>query len=89
MKRKINKPIDAIGRTFTLFTWNKCCLCGNEFRRERGHWALMYSRWYHLCKGCGGDNQLTGTQAFLEWERRRKENRPPPPPPMPCKRYVE
>ena len=84
MKRKTNKPVEYSGRTFTLFAWNKCCLCSEEFRREHGHWALIYHRWYYLCRECGGDSELTGMQGFMKWERLRKENRPPPPKPIPA-----
>jgi hypothetical protein len=83
MKRKTNKPIDAIGRTFTLFIWNKCCLCENEFRRERGWWAVMYHHWYYLCKDCSGGTRDFAIRGFLEWDKKRKENRPLPPSPQP------
>ena len=82
MKRKIIKPIEVIGRTFTIFIWRKCCLCGDGFRRERGWWALIYRRWLYLCKDCGGGNRESAIKGFLEWEKRRKENRPDPPMPM-------
>jgi len=88
MKRQVEKPqiITCIGRIFPLFIWHKCCLCGEEFRRERGHWALIYNRHFYLCRECGGDSKLTGIQGFMEWERRRKANVPtsrPGPPPKP------
>ena len=82
MKRKSIEPIVNIGKTFTLFTWRKCCLCKKEFRRERGWWALMYYHWFYLCKDCSGGNRDSAIRGFLEWESRRKKNRPNPPLPM-------
>jgi len=89
MKRKSIKPIEFVGRIYPLFIWHKCCLCGEDFRRERGHWALIYHRHMYLCKKCGGYTRGSGIQGFLEWDKRRRENRPLspglPPKPIPAK----
>jgi DNA-directed RNA polymerase subunit RPC12/RpoP len=89
MKRQTIKPIEFVGRIFPIFSWYKCCLCKEEFRRERGHWALIYNRQYYLCRECGGDSKLDGIQGFMEWEKRRKENRPSPPGPPPKPQLAE
>lgn len=83
MKRNPIEPIKAIGRTYSIFTWRKCCLCEKEFHRERGWWALIYHRWLYLCKDCSGGNRDSAIRGFLEWDKKRKENRPPPLSPQP------
>ena len=83
MKRKSRNPIEYSGRIYPILFWHKCCLCGEDFRRERGHWALIYHRTLHLCNDCGGDTIESGIKGFLLWDKRRREDRPSPPGPPP------
>jgi hypothetical protein len=59
MKRKPKKPNKTyrVHKIWSLFLWNKCFLCEEEFRREWG-WRYDYpvsgraSKPYYVCWGC-------------------------------------
>jgi len=88
MKRKhIQKYHSGIYRHFTLFSWTRCCICGQDFRREfgfrfmAGPYFFGCGVWYYLCPDCAPNKNIANEIAVNH--KYKKDNLcPPPPPPL-------
>jgi len=76
-------------RIFTLFSWNTCLNCGQEFRRERGYMKetgpYYGGKWRekYVCASCAG-NESEADKVFDEHQALRMVRPPAPPaPPAP------
>jgi len=86
MKRKHIKHYTDLYRCFTLFTWNKCSKCGQDFRREKGWRALtgpFYNGngvWHYLCYDCAPTREIAD-EYFLnnKWIPPKPKGPPSPP----------
>ena len=68
-KEYVKQYEHGIFKYFSLFTWQRCCECKKEFRRERGFRFLIGpftqsgGYWTYLCSLCCGSKEAANKYA--------------------------
>jgi len=52
MKRDPKPKYEPLRGYFSIFFWQKCEVCGKEFRREKGYWFEWFGKDLYLCGDC-------------------------------------
>lgn len=71
MKR--DKLVNEIFPHYSVFSWEQCVLCGQEFRREKGWRMTAWNRWLYSCGTCSPTKEVFDQM----WEDKKKSARPP------------
>ena len=81
-KEKYSKKISS---TYTIFKWQSCWICGQEFRREFGYKFITDDRPMRrpmptkcICSVCAPDNEMANEIA-IEYERKYSGTNMKPP----------
>ena len=82
MKKEHIRKYECLYRHFSIFFWQKCDICGRDFRRERGWRAIVFpwgggvGRDKYLCHDCAPTFEAANDY-FLNYCPRRLLYPPP------------
>lgn len=64
---------------YSWFAWDECCICGKEFRREKGFHLFLHNGFVHICSDHATSKE-EAAKVFDQLTKRKPENVPLPPP---------